>query len=262
MIDTERGTMTEDSMTEHRITRVRHELVRRRLAVREVARVTPHMLRITLEGEELAGFTSASPDDHVKIFVPGAQGEIERRDYTPRHYDAEAGTLAIDFALHDAGPATQWALQAKAGDVVEIGGPRGSTLIPWSFDWYLLVGDETALPAIGRRIEEAPAGVRIISVIAVTGPEERQAFETKAEHDAIWVYRPAALADGPGVMLAALAEFQFPAGEGFIWIAAEAKVAKVLRQEIETSRGHLRQWMKASGYWTKGVADAADKLGD
>ncbi len=249
-------------MTEHRITRIRHEIVRRQLVVREVAHVTPHMLRVTLEGSELAGFSSASADDHIKLFVPGADGEIERRDYTPRRYDAAAGTLAIDFAMHDAGPATLWALQAKAGDAVEIAGPRGSTLIPWSFDWYLLVGDETALPSIGRRIEEAPAGARIISIIAVTGPDERQMFATKAEHSAIWVYRPAALADGPGVMIAALADLQFPEGEGLIWVAAEAKVAKAVKQHIEHSRGHLRQWMKASGYWMKGIADAHDQLED
>ncbi len=254
------------SVTEHRITRVRHEAVLRRLVVQQVTPLTPHMLRITLGGEELAGFTSASPDDHVKIFVPGSArlgaSDLERRDYTPRHYDAAAGTLAIDFALHDGGPATQWALQAAPGDIVEIGGPRGSTLIPWSFDWYVLIGDETALPAIGRRIEEAPAGTRITSLVAITGVEDVQNFETRAEHIALWVHRPAAQADDPEPMLTALRGLQFPAGEGFIWIAAEAKVAKALRAYIEVSREHLRQWMKASGYWTKGLADAHDKLGD
>jgi NADPH-dependent ferric siderophore reductase len=249
-------------MTEHRITRVRHEITRRQLTVREVTRLTPAMLRMTLQGDELDGFYSASPDDHIKLFVPGAAGEIERRDYTPRHYDAQAGTLAIDFALHHAGPATRWALQAKAGDGIEIAGPRGSTLIPWSFDWYLLLGDETALPAIGRRIEEAPAGVKIISMVTVTGPREVQLFETKADHTALWVYRPAALADEPGPMLVALNELQLPEGEGFIWLAAEARVAKAARHYIENSRGHQRQWMKASGYWAKGVADSHVKLED
>ena len=173
-----------------------------------------------------------------------------------------AGTLAIDFALHDGGPATLWAMQAKAGDAVEIAGPRGSTLVPWSFDWYLLIGDETALPAIGRRIEEAPEGVKIISLGAVAGPGEEQVFETTAEHTAYWVNRPAALADDPEPVLAALAEIQFPAGDGFVWVAAEARVAKAVRAVIEVDRFHPRQWTKASGYWLKGAADAHDELGD
>ena len=70
------------------------------------------------------------------------------RDYTPRRHDAEAGTLEIDFALHEAGPATQWAEQAKVGDLLGVGGPRGSFIVPTDFDWHLLIGDDTALPAI------------------------------------------------------------------------------------------------------------------
>lgn len=60
----------------------------------------------------------------------------------------------------------------------------GLTLVPWSFDWYLIVGDETALPAIGRRIAEAPATANIISLGIVAGPRDEQAFETKAQHAA------------------------------------------------------------------------------
>jgi len=254
--------MNDYNGTEPQITRQRHEVRLRRLQMRQVERVTPHMLRMTLGGEELEGFVSAAPDDHVKLFIPGAGGAVERRDYTPRRYDAQAGTLLIDFALHDGGPATQWALRAKAGDFIDVGGPRGSTIIPWQFDWYLLAGDETALPAIGRRIEEAPQGARVISMVAVTGPAEEQVFATAAEHRAIWVHRPAAAADDPEPLLAALRTFHFPAGQGFIWVAAEAKVAKAVRGYVEYSRGHLRQWMKASGYWAKGVADAHDTMAD
>jgi NADPH-dependent ferric siderophore reductase len=148
------------------IRRVRHEVKRRRLTVDQISPVTPKMLRITLAGEELAGFTSLGFDDHVKLFFPTeSTSEPEptdrppMRDYTPR-YDAGTGLLHIDFAIHDAGPATDWALRARVGDSLTIGGPRGSAIIPMEFDWHLFIGDETALPAIGRRLEELPAGSR------------------------------------------------------------------------------------------------------
>ena len=102
------------------------------------------------------------------------------RDYTPRRFDPAARTLAIDFAVHDAGPATQWALDSAPGDTIEIGGPRGSLVVSPTFDWWLLIGDETALPAIGRRIEELPAGVRAISVVVVSSEGEQQRFDTAA----------------------------------------------------------------------------------
>jgi hypothetical protein len=111
------------------VRRVRHETKRRSLTVREVQHLTPKMIRVSLEGAELAGFVSMGFDDHVKVILPppgsdelvlptmGPDGPIfpegapkpEMRDYTPRRYDAAAGVLDIDFAIHDAGPATTWA---------------------------------------------------------------------------------------------------------------------------------------------------------
>jgi len=79
------------------------------------------MLRLTLEGPELEEYTSLSPGDHIKIFAPDSIGGTVMRDYTPRHYDAFTGRLDIDFALHEAGPATLWAINAKIGDAAEIG---------------------------------------------------------------------------------------------------------------------------------------------
>src|ERR1700754_2289393 len=160
----------------HAITRVRHTLRMRLLDVLHVQRLTPHMVRVTFTGEDVKGFVSASPDDHVKLFFPVDGGQINlptmgpdgpvfaegvtpspARDYTPRHYDAKANELDIDFVLHGDGPASTWAAQAQAGQWLGIGGPRGSRIVADDFDTYVLIGDETALPAIGRWLDEMPA---------------------------------------------------------------------------------------------------------
>ena len=57
------------------------------------------------------------------------------------------------------------------------------------FDWWLLIGDETALPSIGRRVEGQAEGVPAITLVAVNGPAEEQVFNTRADHQAIWVHR-------------------------------------------------------------------------
>src|ERR1700734_1739633 len=95
----------------------------------------------------------------------GGPPTLRGRDFTPRRYAPAAGTLEIDFAIHDAGPATRWAAQAKPGDTLALGGPRGSFVIPSAYDWHLLAGDETALPAISRRLAELPAGARTVVVV-------------------------------------------------------------------------------------------------
>ncbi len=245
---------------QHSITRHRQEPKRRTLTVATKTNLTPGMIRLVLEGGDLADFVSMSPDDHVKLFVPGEAGAIVRRDYTPRHFDPAKRELTLDFAVHEAGPATRWAIEVQTGDTLEVGGPRGSTIVSPTFDWWLLVGDETALPAIGRRIEELPDTARVISVVTVTGPDEQLTFTTKANHTAIWVHRPLDKADDANPLLSALQRLDWPKGDGFVWIAAEGRVARTLRDYVTGARNHPLQYLKAAGYWLKGVADAHDKI--
>jgi len=242
-----------------KIERVRHELKRRTLTVSNVEKITPGMLRIELAGEDLADFVSLAPDDHIKVLVPGPGEEMVRRDYTPRRYDTDARTLVIDFAIHEAGPATQWALGARPGDSLEIGGPRGSAVISDDVKNWLLVGDETALPAIGRRIEEAGSDVRITAIMAVADAAEHQIFQTDAQLETHWAHRPLSEATDASALMAVLQSVELAAGT-FVWIAAEASVTRALRTYFVEERGYPLSWIKASGYWVKGKADATEKF--
>jgi len=247
---------------------VRHEAKRRRLSVENVTTITPKMLRITLAGSELEGFASPGFDDHIKLFfpnaAPAASDAPERppmRDYTPR-FDAAAAKLHIDFAIHDAGPATDWALKARIGDPLEIGGPRGSAVIPMEFDWHLLIGDETGLPAIGRRLEELPAGSRALVIAEVEDEAEEQTFVSRAEFSVHWVHRHAAPAGSSEGLLAALRAAKFPPGDYFAWAATESNVARALRRTLIDELGANRAWVKAAGYWKRGAAAVHERIED
>ncbi|NHN89587.1 siderophore-interacting protein [Acetobacter conturbans] len=240
------------------IRRVRHELHRRSLDVAAVERLTPHMIRVTLTGAELSGFVSASPDDHIKIFIPGLDGSLVRRDYTPRRYDPKTGTLVLDFVNHHGGPAAAWARAAKVGDRLDIGGPKGSQIISGEVAHWLLIGDETALPAIGRRVEELPAQALVTTVVAVPGAGDEQVFATSAKHDAHWVHRSMNEADQAQGIIGTLAGLEIPE-HTFVWVGAEARVAKAVRQYLLDERSVPAPWIKASGYWVKGQADASVK---
>jgi NADPH-dependent ferric siderophore reductase len=224
-----------------RVQRVRHELRRRRLAVRRVEQPSPGFRRITLGGDELEGFVSASFDDHVKLLFDGGAA----RDYTPRRHDAAAGELQIEFALHGDGPAAAWAAQARAGDELTVGGPRGSFVIPTDFDWHLLAGDETALPAIARRLEELPEGSRAIVRLAVDAADRRP-LPSRAEVDLQWL----AAADQ---LPQALRELALPAGEGYAWCAGEATVMAAVRRVLVQERGHPAHAIRAAAYWKRGA---------
>lgn len=260
--------MSPVAMAPHQVTRVRRDTRRRSLTVDAVERLTPSIQRIDFVSADLHDFVSEAPDDHIKLFLPvaGATGDGEAqfcmRDYTPRKFDAARGTLTIDFALHQAGPATAWARSAQRGDTVEIGGPRGSSVVTDDFDWYLLIGDETALPAIGRRVEELRPGVPVTTLVIVNDAVEKQEFIARAAWNAQWVYRAGQALDDASLLELALSEFALPPGEGYIWIAAETRVARSVRRYVTETLGHPKQWLKASGYWLAGTVATHETIQD
>jgi len=240
-----------------KVDRVRHEPRRRSLSIVRSEHVTPGTLRLTLSGPDLAGFRSDGFDDHLKVFVPDSG---DRRDYTPRRFDPAAGTLAIDFAIHEGGAVTDWALSARPGDTVDVSGPKSSTIVSPDVRRWLLVGDESALPAIGRHVEEAEPGVEITTIAAVTGPEMQQAWRVRAQLISRWAHRPLALAADPASLLALVRDVElYP--DTFVWVAAEANVARTVRDHLVRERGHRRGWLKAGGYWVKGRAGGKERLG-
>ena len=260
--------------------RVRHPLKFRVVEVRRVRHLTPHLVRVTFGGSDLDGFSSLGFDDHVKLFFPdAATGELVlptlgpdgspvfphprplARDYTPLRYNAAARTLDIDFAVHDAGPATNWAVQAAPGQRIGIGGPKGSFLIPTDFDGHLLVGDDTALPAIGRRLHELANDTRALVVAEVDSEADRVALDSDAHLKVVWVYRHGAPAGNPSGLLAAVRALQLPPGEVFAWVGAESAVARALHTHLVQERGLNPKWVKASGYWRRGSAGTHDKVG-
>ena len=114
------------------------------------------------------------------------------------------------------------------------------------------MGDETALPAIGRRVEELRPGVPVTTLVAVKDTSERHAFATAADLRALWVERQAVGEDDAASLLRILEGLHMPEGDELVWIAAEADVARTLRRHMIEVRGHTAAWVKAAGYWVHG----------
>ncbi len=244
--------MTTETST-RRVQRVRHELKRRELQVVRVATISPHFRSVTFGGESLADFVSASFDDHVKFILADAPGGPAMRDYTPRRYDTAARELTIEFALHGDGPAAQWAARAVPGDRATIGGPRGSFIIPVDYAWHLLVGDETAMPAVARRLEELPAGTRVTVLLQAADLADRRHFESAANVDVQWV-------DDAAGLLEAVRAFELPVGEGYAWCAGEASSMAALRRVLVEEKGHDRHAIRAAAYWKRGAVGHHENL--
>lgn len=237
-----------------RVERVRHEIRLRDVEVVRVARLSPNFIAVTFAGDALADFVSASFDDHLKFVFSGADGEVLRRDYTPRHFDPLQRTLTLEFALHERGPASDWARQAVPGQRATLAGPRGSMIIPVDYDWHLLAGDAAAQPAIHRRLEELPAQARAFVVVQTDDTADRRSFASAAQVDIRWVATADQLVEGVRAL-------ELPAGEGFAWAAGEATTMARLRDVLNTEHGQPKEAMRVAAYWRQGTADFHEEPG-
>ena len=262
---------------------VRHELRFRTLQVTRVTRLTPRMVRVTFGGSELAGFVTLSPDDHVKVFFPAAGEERPvapilgpqgiawpegaprpvARDYTPRRYDAAAGELDIDFLLHGGADAAAaaWAACARPGQWVGIAGPRGSHIAKYDADWYLLAGDQSALPSLARRLEDLPAAAQAVALLEVASKEEILSLRLPARAEVIWLPCDEALssreeaADAISLLEAVVRRREFPEGVYQAWVQGEAGTVRAIYRHLLYERGAERECVHANGYWKRGVAN-------
>lgn len=248
------------------ITRVRHELRFRRTTVAHVEEIAPRMKRIVLKSDELRGFTSLGFDDHVKLFFPAADGQLnlappgtegaaERimRDFTPRSFNAESGELVVDFFIHEDGPATTWAVNATKGSVLGVGGPRGSSVISVDgIDSHLLIGDETALPAIGRRLEELPENTHAL-VVAEVEKGFKLPLSSRAKLEVIWAPRTSVDDIAGESLISALWALPLETQRCFAWAAIETRAVRAIRRYLTEERGFDKRWVKAAGYWQRGA---------
>ncbi|GAB3709817.1 siderophore-interacting protein [Corynebacterium nasicanis] len=279
-------------------------------------RLSPHFLRITLTGDELRHFRASGPflDQRLKLIFPTDSGDLpvldaagdwfaqwsalpaERRgpmrSYSVRQLLDAAGHrfLVIDFVLHLApdatGPAARWARDARPGDPLLVIGPSRDTpegmgveFLPGTATRIVLVGDETAAPAIARILDDLPADARGQALIEVPTQDDVLSFPTPERMTVRWLPRHGL---PPGQLL--LDHFQLTGrepspgevlpwetpdysssgepldvdkrpGDGtYHWIAGEAVMVTTLRRHLVRDRGVARSQVSFMGYWKQGVA--------
>ncbi len=254
-----------------RVERVRAPFAARHMQLVSREFVSPGFVRLTLGGADMSSFQSAGFDDHVKLLFaqPGQEKPVlpvmvdgrphfdggEKpiaRDFTPLRWDAAKGRLVIEFAMHEAGPAAEWAATAPMGQWIGVAGPRGSMVVPEGLSWHWLLGDASALPAIARRLEELPASARVSVRVMLDDPADRRELPTAAQLDLQWVD---SLAD-------AAQELRIPQGHGFIWAAGEHSDMSQVRRIVMAKPGVNPRLMRIASYWKRGEVAHHEELNE
>lgn len=226
------------------------------------------MLRVVLGGDELGGFAIESPASSVRLLLPpagsdelvmptwsGNQFELPNGDrapirtFTPRSFDADRLELALDIVLHDHGAATDWAKQASVGDEVAISGPGRSEELDASATSFLLVGDESALPAIGQLLEAIAPDNTVDVHVEVVGADGRIELPHHPNATVTWHEVDVDAAPGAALVDAVTGLADLPDA---VWVAGEAASVQRLRTHLFDERGRSRESVTARGYWKQG----------
>lgn len=231
----------------------------RTLRVISSAPVTPHMLRITLGGAEIDSFPANQESAYIKLIfpAPGSDSTL-MRTYTVRHQRAEQ--FDVDFVLHhDAGPAAEWAKNARPGDSIVVGGPGPKKLVDNSADWFLIVGDMTALPAISVNLEQLPADARGHAVIEVIDERDIQPLRHPDGIRLHWLVNPHPGEDSQ-LLVNQVRQLDWLPGQPSIWAACEFTAMRALRQHFREERQVERKSLYISSYWKLGSSEDQHKL--
>ena len=179
------------------------------------------------------------------------------RKYTVRSLDLAAGTLDIDFVLHeDAGPGSDFAARAVAGDLVGVVGPGGGGLA--AADWYLFAGDETALPAIARMLEALPAEARGHAFLEVADAAEVQPLAAPPGIAVAWLLRDGKAAGTTTLLIDAVRATAFPAeGERvYLWAGCEFEAFRAIRAFARQEKRLSNSQHLVVSYWRRGTTEA------
>ena len=242
----------------------------RRVQVRSVEPLSPHMARIVLGGDELEGFAIDGPASSVRLLLPpagsselvmptwtGNQFELPNghrapiRTFTPRYFDPDRLELTLDFVLHDDGAATGWARSAAVGDDAAVSGPGRSEAVDDRARSHLLVGDETAIPAIGQLLEALPHDRPIDVHVEVAHPDARLDLPPHPATTISWLDAEPGANPGDAMVAAVRAMPELP---DHVWVAGEAAAVQRLRTHLFDERGRSRSTVTARGYWKRGRA--------
>ncbi|MDA3803522.1 siderophore-interacting protein [Clavibacter sp. CT19] len=254
------------------------------LEVMRTERLAPHLVRVHLGGEgtrtllaEAVPERLAATDAYMKLMLPQPGSGVTPpfdlpalraslppealpavRTYTLRHADAAAGTCAIDFVVHgDEGLAGPWAASAQPGDLIAASGPGGMFRPSADADvTRVLLGDDSAVPAIAAALAAMPAHAHGVALIEVDGVADELPLERPAGVEVRWIHRsrqPDALPGAP--LVAAARALDRPDGEVEVFAHGERGAMKELRALLQDGWGLDRRALSLSAYWALGRAE-------
>lgn len=245
-------------------------------------RISPSFVRLTVSGEELGEWHDLGFDQWFRLALPVA-GDATRfdrlakrfdmrgylkyltlpkatrpeiRNYTVREFRRETLELDIDFVVHGtdaadpahAGVAGPWAAALPIGERVALIDQGCGYRHRENADRVVLVGDESAMPAVIGILRDLPRDAVGDAIIELPHEDDRQGVEAPAGVRVQWIVRDTNASPGDAA-LQALQALPHTAGSVSAFVAGEQRLATGGRRHLVSDRGVDKHAVDFCGYW-------------
>lgn len=237
--------------------------------------ITPHYIRLTLTGEDIAPFSQCTIGANNKIFIPPSgvdevlfpsndeETEIPaeqlaiRRTYTHAGISLEKKEMYVDFVAHGlSGPASRFAIEAPEGSKLGIAMKIKPTELAPKADFYCLVGDATAIPVIRATLASLPQQAKGAVFIEISDEKEKQTFDQPENIETHWLINKKI---GQNTLLAqkviTCIENQPIHTPRFAFVACEYENVRILRNYFRKEKEWTNKEISAYSYWKYGVSE-------
>jgi NADPH-dependent ferric siderophore reductase len=244
--------------------------------VSRAERISPNFVRVTLDGPELATLPQHGHDHWFRMFLPREEGETDfsvpdrmdmrgylaylripgerrphMRNYTVREHRPADGQIDVDFVVHgDEGVATRWATRATPGDRVALLDQGRGYDYPDDTEAHLLVGDETALPAIAGILRDLPRDARGAAYLELIHPDDAQELDAPDGVEVHWLVREPGARPG-SLAIETVQAAPLPEGRLAAYLVGEQQLPTTLRRWL-VSQGVPKSAIEFTGYWRIG----------
>ena len=255
------------------------KIAKEKFILRKKEFVTPHLIRVYLENNDVSFFEDTTSGGTCKLLFPplgirdihyAEYDETNKkwvspsdkfkpvsRTYTLRNIDAANNQVVIDIANHGLnGPGSRWANEAKIGDRIGVSMKSKKKDLAPKTDFILLAADLTGLPAISTIIESLSANTKGIVCVEVPTENDIHTIETKANLEFKWIINPEV---GNGTALHTLVKKQnLPKrkeGKRFAYIAGESKSVKEIKSFFKDDLEWKKDEFYCTSHWKAGKAE-------
>ncbi len=238
------------------------------LIVKNVVRITPNMIRVTLSGDSLSSVGRQHEGGNCKLILPEVdtsfddfsarlqeKGAFPVRTYTVRYARGEQKEVDIDFVSHGAsGPGSRWAESARVGSFLGFMGPSLAKVTHFNAPWYFLAADLSALPMVAATLEAMPADARGVAIIEVPSLLDQQEIESPIGIGIHWLVHADSLQQSFAQERFVKA-IDWPGGRVQVCVAGESNTIKSLKKILLEDKGVVKSDSYISGYWKIGLIE-------